>query len=107
MLLPILHDRSTVELCGDALGEIWWQGRQWAVTDYGLECRDGCYPIEKERLAEDLERGWSWPQQMGEKTWVDLGDFITAWCAALVLHGIDAGPSDAIREAIRLAIKRN
>ena len=34
---------------GEPLSEIWWQGRQWTVTSYGLEARDGRYHIEGHR----------------------------------------------------------
>jgi hypothetical protein len=76
-----------VRVSGETLSEIWWQGTQWAVTAYGLECRDGCYPIEGKRLLEDLP-GYSWPEHMAEKTWVDIDDFATAWMIALLLHGL-------------------
>ena len=32
--------------------EVWWQGRQWSVTSYGLEQRSGNYVIERARLCE-------------------------------------------------------
>ena len=32
--------QNAVRNRAEALSETWWQGRQWAVTAYGLECRD-------------------------------------------------------------------
>jgi hypothetical protein len=56
---------------------IYWQGRQWAVTPFGVECRDGTYVIEASRLWEgDKDHGWI--MQMAEKCWVDLPDFAEA-----------------------------
>jgi hypothetical protein len=37
----------------EPLSRIIWQGRQWAATKYGVECRDGGYTIERKRLWED------------------------------------------------------
>jgi hypothetical protein len=34
-------DTTSVACRGEALREIWWRGRQWAVTSYGIECLDG------------------------------------------------------------------
>jgi hypothetical protein len=60
---------------GEALSEpIHWEGSQWAVTDYGVECRDGTYPIEKRALWMS-EPEHSWEEHMSEKDWVDLLDF--------------------------------
>jgi len=38
---PIVVDRTPVRVCGDPLTQIWWQGKQWAVTKFGIECRAG------------------------------------------------------------------
>lgn len=42
----IIHSTLDVENQAENLDEIWWQGRQWAVTAYGIEARDGTYHIE-------------------------------------------------------------
>lgn len=79
--------------------EIWWSGRQWAVTAYGIERLDGTYPIEKTRLFENLPR-YSWPEHMGGKTWADNDDFATAWLVAIALHGArGVDLRDALRRA--------
>lgn len=79
-----------VPLRGDALDEVWWQGRQWAMTSFGLERRDGTYPIEADRLYErpyhDGYLAWCWPLHMAGKCWIDIHDFCTAFAVALALH---------------------
>jgi hypothetical protein len=69
----------------DELGEIWWQGRQWAVTADGIECRDGAYFVAKERVLENP--AYPIPRHMAVKEWVDIDDFATAWLVAILLHG--------------------
>ena len=60
---------------------IYWTGRQWAVTSYGVECRDGTYSIDKYRLWENTH-GHSWEDHMAEKGWVDMPDFRQAMAFA-------------------------
>ena len=40
------QSRNEVKVRGEALDPILWQGEQWAVTTYGLECRDGTYVVQ-------------------------------------------------------------
>jgi hypothetical protein len=54
-----------------------WQGRQWAVTSYGVECLTNSYHIAASRLWED-EKQYGWVRQMAPKIWVDLCDFAEA-----------------------------
>lgn len=71
---------------GEALHKpIYYEGRQWAVTAYGLECRDGTYAIAADRLWEE-EAEYGWVLHMAEKNWVDVEDFIVALCLARVKH---------------------
>jgi hypothetical protein len=81
----ILYDATPVINRGEDLNEIWWQGRQWAVTAYGIERRDGTYGIEAGRLFEDEQYG-GWPAHMAHKVWVDIEDFCTAWLLAIAMH---------------------
>ena len=48
-----------------------------AVTEFGIEARDGTYTIKADRLAENI--GHAWPAHICEKAWVDQNDFCTAW----------------------------
>ena len=94
---PIEWDRTPVKVRGDGLSELWWRGRQWAVTAYGIERLDGTYAIEVDRITEHLP-GFSLLEHMARKRTVDADDFATAWLVALTLHGRAAAP---VREAIR------
>jgi hypothetical protein len=51
---------------------VWWHGRQWAVTEYGIERLDGTYVIDAKRLTENIET-YGWPGHMRGKDWVDPG----------------------------------
>lgn len=62
---------------GERLSRVFWKGRQWAATKYGVECRDGTYAIARARLwEEDDVHGWI--MHMSGKHWVDLEDFAEA-----------------------------
>jgi hypothetical protein len=76
------EDHSRVR--GEQLSEpIHYSGRQWAVTSYGVEARDGTYVIESSRLwEEDAEYGWI--MHMAKKEWVDLEDFIVVLSLARI-----------------------
>ena len=69
---------NRVRCRGEKLSQpIYWKGRQWAVTAYGVECRDRSYWIENNRIWEN-EDSHGWVCHMGEKEWVDLPDFAEA-----------------------------
>jgi hypothetical protein len=86
----IVMSDNHVPLRSEELDEVWWQGRQWAVTRFGLECRDGTYTIAANRLYEcyysNGEISWSWPHQIAGKGWEDIHGFCTAYAVALALH---------------------
>lgn len=82
----IAIDRNPVVIRGEAPTEIWWRGKQWAVTEAGIEALDGTYFIDKARLLEDW-KNWPWLRQLSDKNWVDSDDFATAFMVGLVLHG--------------------
>jgi hypothetical protein len=64
---------NSVRQIGQRLHSIRWQGRQWAVTTYGVERRDGTYAISFDRLEVR-----QWIQHLAGKTSVDLSDFAEA-----------------------------
>lgn len=99
---PIAIDRTPVKIRGEDLHPVWWRGRQWAVTAYGIERLDGAYTIEADRLTELMESG-GWPEHMGGKRWVDTEEFATAWLVALVLHGAQVTAKD-VRQAVARAV---
>jgi hypothetical protein len=95
---PIEMDTTPVKVRGEPLDPVWWRGRQWAVTAFGIEKLDGTYTIAADRLRENIGT-WPWTSQICMKTWADTPDFMTAWLVALALHGADTtGVRDAIRE---------
>jgi hypothetical protein len=82
---PIMLDETVVKnRSGDELGPMLWRGKQWAVTEHGIEALDGGYYIEAARLVEKLPMH-SWAEQVCGKTWCDTEEFVTAWLVALVL----------------------
>jgi len=85
----IVAHENPVSLRGERLNEIWWQGRQWAVTSHGIEARDGTYEIAKDRLREEhaREHPYSWIAHLSGKSWIDLDDFATAYFVAVAMHG--------------------
>jgi hypothetical protein len=99
---PICYDPTPVHCRGEPLDEVWWSGRQWAVTSHGIERRNGCYTIASERLGEGADTQYGWPAHMSGKSWIDIDDFMTAWLIALTLHGV-ALPGAEIRSALARA----
>jgi hypothetical protein len=95
---PIEHGRNPVPMRGEKLGRVMWRGRQWAVTDYGIEALDGTYSFTAARLNEETATG-GWPEHMTEKPRVDSDDFCTAWLVAIALHGTRISKA-RVREAI-------
>lgn len=85
MATMIENDSTPVEVQGEAPEKILWRGRQWAVTEFGLEALDGSYAIAASRLHVDHGDS-TWIIQVGRKTWVDKADFATAFMVAIVLH---------------------
>jgi hypothetical protein len=84
--------------------------KQWRVTDDGLECRDDAYDIRRDRLADKREHDKrvlsDWLLQMGDKEWVDIEDFIAAWCAAVLVHRVKLGKID-VAKSIEIAREEN
>lgn len=81
-------DTTAVRNRAEELHPALWRGKQWAVTEYGIEALDGTYAIEARRLTEDFLTDYGgWIRHMGEKGWVDIADFTTAFMVAAVLHG--------------------
>ena len=98
---PINYSDNPVKVCGEPLHPILWRGRQWAVTEHGVECLDGSYCCEAKRLSEHLP-DHSWCEHMAEKDWVDIDDFTTAWLVAIALYGTRFKPAQ-----VRAAVSRS
>ena len=71
--------------------KIYWKGRQWRVTDYGLECVERTYDLDHERLPHrGIGERADKPDllvHVAEKPWVDVEDLIVAYAVALAVHG--------------------
>lgn len=75
---PAYVSDTVVEAVGEHLHEpIHWTGRQWAVTDFGVEARNGTYSISKRRLWNE-EDEWGWVRQVSTRGWIDMADFAEA-----------------------------
>lgn len=70
--------QHTQKILGEALTEpVFWRGREWAVTGYGIEKLDGRYAIKRSDIWE-AHGAWTIVNHMEEKGWVDMSDFKTA-----------------------------
>ena len=87
---------NEVKCSGEKLSAVLWQGRQWAVTDYGLECRNGHYYVEAQNFRKSeaakgwREHGYNWARHIGQKSWCDIDDLEDALTAFNILfdeHG--------------------
>ncbi|MGA0615621.1 hypothetical protein [Paracoccus sp. KR1-242] len=96
---PIIHADNEVLLRSDPLDAIWWQGRTWAVTAYGIERRDGLYTIPSADLLKDHPR-YDWIKHISGKApeKYDHEEFRTAFLIACALHRVTV--PDEIREPI-------
>ena len=91
-----------------------WRGNQWVVTTEGLRPhvpQYADYLIEAFSLGEPRLghcRGRTLSNcllHMAEKNWVDINDFIAAWCVAVAVHCAPIGNMD-VASSVRKAVKR-
>lgn len=74
--------------------KVYWAGKQWCVTDYGLETIvPDRYFAEAARLGDltegqgrDERPGAERLRHIGTKTWVDIEDLAAAFAVALQVH---------------------
>lgn len=72
---------------------VFYVGKQWAVTAYGIEqisdpaVLNPYYNIEADRLRQSMGNG-GWVDHMSEKTWVDADEFAAVYSIALAVHTI-------------------
>ena len=75
---------------------VYWRGRQWAVTGYGIECLTEDYALSRNLLwskGDPLRRdNLGWLVHLSRKKWVDLADFEEAIRFAVKLW---SGPQPA------------
>jgi len=90
------QSRNEVKCRGDALDIILWQGSQWAVTAYGLEKRDGTYPVDRNNFFTNVYKFNhiknkkeavfnEWLAHLSEKSWCDKDDLWNALNAMCLL----------------------
>jgi hypothetical protein len=85
--------------------KVYWAGRQWCVTDYGLETiREHEYYVEAARLADrtDGDDPAKPPQietirHIAEKNWVDIEDLFAAYVIAAHVHGVTVPEGSLLR----------
>jgi hypothetical protein len=100
-LFPPQSRNVVSDRCGQALSPTLWQGRQWSVTTYGIECRDGKYAIDaKNFVSKPLNAKHTWSMHMREKNWVDMEDFNNAVIAFRLLFDLKGNRN--LRDAPRL-----
>jgi hypothetical protein len=79
--------------------DIYWVGRQWAVTGYGMQAIDqrlnGIFDIEVARLWED-----SLTERMHALNWVNVADFDKGLAAARTRYPEPAGKAAPPEENI-------
>jgi hypothetical protein len=81
-----IEERPDIAVGGEALTKpIIWHRKQWAVTEHGLEARDGTYPISADQLWKDEKLG-GWVQHMTLKNSTDSEDFIICLAVARLVH---------------------
>jgi hypothetical protein len=90
----VAQDYTEVQVLGEGLAEVWWRGRQWAVTAYGLEALDGRYAIEASRLVAMADARAHRPQDLGGR-----GRSPHRVDGRAHLHGVPL-PSERVRDII-------
>lgn len=81
---PIVYSDNDIADPVEELSEpVVWIGREWAVTSYGIQRRDGRYSIPASDLWDEND-GHGLPHQIAEKgsSWTDFNDFMTALLVA-------------------------
>ena len=86
-LALVPESETEVPVLGEELAPVLWQGEQWAVTEYGIEARDGRYQLEA-ALLNDLAGGYTLMHHMASKGWVDMRDFGMAFAIACAVFEV-------------------
>jgi len=90
----LIHQSTNIVECkGQPLGVILWQGDQWAVTDYGLERRNGKYSIHCKDFCRGLKTKQDvfvfWFKHLSSKSWCNEDDVDAALQAMMVLFDLN------------------
>ncbi|MDP4003350.1 hypothetical protein [Methylobacterium sp. NEAU K] len=80
----------------DLIEPVHWQGRQWAVTGYGIEALDGMYHIPFSEIPDGSEGRVSWLDDLWRRYGTDRDDLAAA---LKVARSIQAGLRDGRQSA--------
>jgi len=85
-----------------------WEGKQWVVTDYGIErrCVEGGYPYEMKKEDLNINGDYISPQHIAGKRWADLDEFILAWFACIVIHKLEIKDVSKVMELVDKARRK-
>ncbi|ACL57301.1 hypothetical protein [Methylobacterium nodulans] len=61
---------------------VYWQGRQWAVTGYGIEALDGMYHVPAAEIGSVDERPPQWLDDLWRRYGTDRNDLTAAVAVA-------------------------
>jgi hypothetical protein len=62
----------------DLTEPVHWEGRQWAVTGYGIEALDGMYHVPFSEIGETGERPLPWLEALHRRYGTDRDDLAAA-----------------------------
>ncbi len=86
MTHAIVYDPAApVPVTGDDCAFTLWRGRQWGVTEFGVERLDGRFAIPFSDLEAVRGKLFDWPERVAEQDGIDLEDFVTAFGIALAV----------------------
>ena len=72
-----------------------WQGRQWAVTGYGIEALDGMYHVPFSEIPDAEAERPEWLDGLWRRYGTDRNDLDAALRVARALRGEEAGVKPA------------
>jgi hypothetical protein len=93
--------------------DLYWKGKQWAVSENGLQSLDGEIIISPSDLISyksKLTPGVlaRWPIEMSETLGVNYDDFVTAWLVALAFFSFGEVEREQLLVGLKIATqKRN
>lgn len=81
----------------DLTQPVHWQGRQWAVTGYGIEALDGMYHVPYAEILEAANGQPRWLQDLCRRYGTDRDDLAAALRVARAVRsgGVGARPGPA------------
>lgn len=70
----------------DLTEPVHWEGRQWAVTGYGIEALDGMYHVPFSEIGDAGERKLPWLEALHRRYGTDRDDLAAALKVARVIR---------------------